>query len=209
MPLDLGVPAYLYTDSVVTAEVATDRGWHALVVPHSVTTLKGDPRVVAPMLAHKWWKCHPAKACPNTDVSIWIDGSMTISVDDFVDKCLGALGEDDWACVRHPERSCIYPEAELSAGLWWRYDGPSIKAQADHYRQFHPTKWGLIATGHNVRRHVPAVVELGEQWWVECLNWSHQDQLSLPVLLRLAEEKVKFNYNIPWHSWWLLSEHGH
>lgn len=209
VPLDLGAPAFLFTDSVITAEHATEAGWFARVVPHSVTTLHGAPEIVEPMLNHKWWKTHPELACPGVEVSLWVDGSMEVAPG-YVEKCLGALGEDDWACVRHPDRACIYPEADLSAALTWRYDAPSIKAQAAHYSQFHPEKWGLIATGANARRHTPEVLELSELWWVECLNWSHQDQLSLPVLLRLAEEKVRWNYNIPWHDveWWRLFEHA-
>jgi hypothetical protein len=132
---------------------------------------------------------------------------MEINVDGYVNRCLQALGTDDWSCVRHPARTCIYPEAQFSATLTWRYDAESIQRQARFYASFHPANWGLIATGANVRRHTPNVLELCDQWWIENLNWSHQDQLSLPVLLRLAEDKVKFNYNLPWFQWWFL--HGH
>lgn len=204
------VPAYLYTDSKQTADDAEALGWEPRIVDHRVATLRGDPRITAPMLAHKWWKTHPDLACPGVEVSLWIDGSMEVKVDDYVHRCIAALGEDDWACVPHPARNCIYPEAEFSATLTWRYDAPSILNQARFYRNIvgHPAGWGLIATGANVRRHAPNVLELSDQWWTECINWSHQDQLSLPVLLRLAEGKVKFNYNLPWFQWWHLHEHG-
>lgn len=209
VPPDLGVPAYLITDSVTVAEQATDAGWHARVVPHSITTLKGSPRIVEPMLNAKWWKTHPAQGCPGADVSLWVDGSVEV-MPGYAEKCVAALGEDDWSFVRHPARGCIYPEASYSATLTWRYDAPSLLAQSAHYRNFHPVNWGLIATTVGARRHTPAVLELSEQWWVECVNWSHQDQLSLPVLVRLAEDKIKWNYNIPWHdvSWWRIYEHG-
>lgn len=208
VPLDLGVPAFFYTDSVETAERARESGWTALVVPHSVATLNGRPGITEPMLNHKWWKTHPDRACPNTEVSIWIDGSMTITTPEFVKLCVEALGDDDWALTPHPSRTCIYPEADYSATLTWRYDAPSIKAQAAHYSTFHPFNWGLMATGFCVRRHTPAVIEVGEHWWDECVNWSHQDQISLPVLLRLFEGKVRINWNLPWFQWWFLHEHG-
>lgn len=205
----IGRPCYMFTDSEVTAERAEVVGWQVLLVPHGVATLKGSPGVTGPMLAHKWWKTHPALACPGVDVSLWLDGSMEIVVEDYVEQCLAALGDDDWACVPHPARGCIYPEATFSATLA-RYDGPSVLAQANFYRTVvgHPANWGLIATGANVRRHTPNVLELSDQWWDECINWSHQDQLSLPVLLRLSEGKVPFNYNLPWHTWWRLYPHG-
>jgi hypothetical protein len=201
---NLGVPCILYTDRELSAP-----GWEVRVVPHCIATLKGSPAITAPMLAHKFWKTHPHLAVPDADVSLWIDGSMQVVVDDYVERCLAALDVDDWSCVRHPSRGCIYPEADVSATLTWRYDADAIQAQADFYRSIgHPANWGLIATGANVRRHTANVIELGELWWKECLKWSHQDQLSLPVLLRLADGKVPFNYNLPWFQWWHLYEHG-
>lgn len=204
---DIGVPCWLYTDSHELADQARTLGWLPFVVPHGIATLKGSAAVTAPMLAHKYWKCHPHRACPHADISLWIDGSMEIVRPDYVDLCLQALGEDDWSCVPHPARGCIYPEAAFSATLA-RYDAASINAQAAHYIAFHPANYGLIATGANVRRHTPEVIEVGKQWWIECLNWSHQDQLSLPVLLRLAEGKVRWNMNLPWFQWWHLYPHG-
>lgn len=204
----LGIPCVMYTDSERTASQAREQGWEARIVRHYISTTRGDPRIVAPMLAHKFWKTHPDLALPYMEVSLWVDGSMEILTDDYAARCLAALGDDDWACVPHPARRCIYPEAEYSATLTWRYDAPSIQAQAQFYSSFHPRDWGLIATGANVRRHTWDVTELCRQWWDENLNWSHQDQLSLPVLLRLAEGRVRYNYNLPWFQWWHLHEHG-
>lgn len=202
------VPCYFYTDSPETAQEAQSLGWVPRIRPHGIATLRGDPRITAPMLAHKWWKTHPELACPDVEVSFWIDGSMEVTVGDYVDRGLNALGTADWACVPHPARTCIYPEAEYSATLTWRYDGPSIRAQAEFYRGFHPPGYGLVATGANVRRHTPKVLELSDAWWIECLQWSHQDQLSLPVLFKLAEGDVTWNMNLPWHTDWILHEHG-
>jgi hypothetical protein len=205
---DLGVPAVMFTDSDRTAEQAVTAGWEVKMVRHYITTLRGDPKIVAPMLAHKYWKCHPDVAFPGYYASLWIDGSMEILCQNYVELCLEALGEDDWSCVPHPARNCIYPEAEYSATLHWKYDPPSILAQAEFYRQFHPPGTGLQATGANVRRHTSEVLELGRLWWKEILNWSHQDQVSLPVLFRLMDGKVKYNHNLPWFQWWHLHEHG-
>lgn len=210
IPPNLGVPAYMYTDRQVTAEKAEAQGWQPRIVNHGIATLNGEVSITAPMLAHKWWKTHPHLACPDVDISLWIDGSMEIIVDNYVERCLAALGDDDWSCVPHPARMCIFTEADYSATLVWRYDGPSIRSQAEFYRRVlgHPANYGLIATGANVRRHTPAVLELGRHWWWECIVRSHQDQVSLPALLRLAEGAVPWNANLPWHQWWRLWEHG-
>jgi len=213
LPDGLTCHAYLFSDSVVTAFKAAAYGWCAKVMsdhyfPEEHLSTHGDPEIVVPMLNHKWFKMHPGEVLPDYDVSLWIDGSMELIVDDYAERCLAALGDDDWSCVPHPARSCIYPEADYSATLTWRYDADSILAQKAHYEQFHPPGAGLIATGAMARRHTPEVLELSRLWWDECVNWSHQDQLSLPVLLRLWEDKVRWNSRMTWHQDWILHEHG-
>lgn len=209
IPPTLGVPAIFYTDSRITADKAEAQGWEPRIVNHGIATLNGEPSITGPMLAHKWWKTHPALACPDVDVSLWIDGSMEITVPDYVDRCLEVLGDDDWAMVTHPARDCVYPEGEFSATLTYRYDPSATLAQIAYYKSIgFPARWGLIATGANARRHTPAVIELGEQWWWECITRSHQDQLSLSPLLWLAGDKVKWNRNLPWFEWWRLWNHG-
>jgi hypothetical protein len=137
---------------------------------------------------------------------MWIDGSMTILVNDYVQRCLASLGDDDWVMVRHPARNCVYDEAVFSASLA-RYDGPALLRQMEYYRSIgFPTQWGLMATGANVRRHTKTVIETCEHWWYENITRSHQDQLSLPVLMWLTPQ-LKYNWNMPWFIWWHLSEH--
>lgn len=198
----------MYHDQPEYAQLGFLDGWEPRYVPHNVVSRHGDPALVAPMLAHKFWKTHPARALPGVDVSIWIDASITLH-EDFVDYALDALGEDDWALIRHPWRSCIYDEAFYSATLP-RYASlaDDLHTQAAWYRELgHPARWGLAATGVLVRRHTPEVIELCEHWWQECLNWSHQDQVSLPVLLRMYEDRIKFNWNLGWWEKWELWPH--
>lgn len=210
IPADLGIPAIMFTDQEETAAEAEAAGWQPFVVKHHYESPNGDPSIVVPMLNHKVWKTHPSLALPDTDISIWIDGSMEIVVPNFMELCLTALGEDDWACMPHPARTCIYPEADYSATLTWRYDAPSLHAQARFYSGFHPANWGLIATGFNVRRHTEDVIQLGREWWTEILRYNHQDQISLPVLMKLFSDagRVRFNYNLPWHQYLRHFEHG-
>lgn len=202
------VPKLLFTDNPDIVDEAWIQGWEPRLVPHSITTLNGDVKIVEPMLNHKYWKTHPALVFPDMDYSIWVDGSIQVTVPDIVNRYLGALGQDDWSCVPHPARKCIFDEATYSATLIWRYDKDAISNQSAHYANWHPKGWGLIATGTNIRRHTSKVIELCDQWWVENLNWSHQDQLSLPVLLRLYQNDVKFNQNLTWHKDWVLHPHG-
>lgn len=203
-PLDLGVPAVMMTDDpdLEAPGWRVEVNWVGLEDP---TTW--DPAATKAMMEHKFWKCHPHLAAPDADIIIWLDASMTITVPNFVDLCLEALGDDDWAVMSHPWRRCIYDEAQFS-GLLSRYDKGSLDAQAEFYRSIgHPPNWGLFATGFSVRRMTDRVKEVGEQWWWECTTRTHQDQVSLPVLFRLAED-LKWNTNLPWWTWFHLGEHG-
>lgn len=209
---DIDIPCTFFTDDGGTFLLARDAGWDARLVNHGIVTLNGDPSVTAPMLAHKWWKTHPELACPDADISIWMDGSMEITERGYVERCLELLGEDDASFMQHPERGCVFTESAYSEVLTWRYDADALAAQAEHYKQFHPTNWGLFATGHIIRRHTPTVIELGHEWWTENITWSHQDQLSLPVLVRLFEEKgLRWNNKTTWlmDGKILLHPHGH
>jgi hypothetical protein len=200
IPPDLGVPAIMITDSEETALLARECGWRTVI---SVARSE-----LSPMMRHKWFKLHPHLVIPNAEMTLWMDASMTIAVSDYVDRCLTALGDDDWTMVPHPSRNCIYDEAVVSASYTWKYDPSLIMPQADYYRSIgHPAQWGLFATGANVRRNTEVVRRVCEQWWWENTTRSHQDQISLPVLMRLNPD-LKWNANMPWFQWWHLAEHG-
>lgn len=196
--------AYLYTDSHDQAREAAAAGWHAVLSEYP----SGDKQL-PPMLQAKWVKTHPHLVAPTADISIWLDGSMQVCVDGFTEKCVAVLGTDDISMTSHPSRSCIYPEASVTAELT-RYADCDPQAQVDSYRgQGHPENWGLFASGASVRRHTDLVAEWGYLWWLECVNWTYQDQLSLPVVTRLLGEKgLTWNTGMPWGQWWNIYEHG-
>ena len=200
VPSGLGVRAMMFTDDYTTGEVAASRGW-------DVTILGMEDVADTSMMQHKHIKTHPHVWLPSdTDVSLWVDGSFVI-YDDYVQRCLAALGEDDWSMITHPARDCIFDEAYFSAQLA-RYDGPAVIRQAEYYRSIgHPAHWGLVATGANVRRHADVVIETCEQWWYENEHRTHQDQVSLPVLLRLQGDKLRWNTNMPWGEWYGIAPH--
>lgn len=191
-PLD--IEAVVYTDD---PELKVD-GWETRYWPL--------PEIKTPMMQAKWWKTRPDLAVPEADISLWIDGSMTITHDDYVGKCLEALGDDDAVFVTHPWRDCIYVEGEYSMALE-RYKDADIRHQLESYRQRgHPEHWGLFATGANVRRHTETVFRLGKDWWWENETETWQDQISLPFLVRRFTH-LKWNTNMPWHEWWHLGYH--
>jgi hypothetical protein len=238
LPADLPCPAFMFTDAPHLAATAESIGWSSVVcqpvVSFDVNPANGDPAITVPMLKHKWFKTHPEMSMRmassirrgtgenDVEASIWLDGNMRIKIGgvEFIERCLAALGPDDWSAMRHPWRNCIYVEAEYTATVCaWRYDAAAIRRQAAAYEAAgYPRSAGLQATGFMVRRHTPLVEAIGEAWWQENLTWSHQDQISLPFVLGHARDNVAtaflddkgFGYNedLPWGELWDLLPHG-
>ena len=144
----------------------------------------------------KWWKLRPDLACPEAEVTVWIDASVTILRPDIEALALEELGDDDALFMRHPWRDDIYAEQEASHPNM-KYDGQPTAGQVAHYRaDGHPEHWGLIQTTMLVRRNNARVRALDEAWWDEIVRWSIQDQLSLPYLLRMFTKR-----RLRWHYW--------
>lgn len=193
---DLGVRQVLYSDVPVDAP-----GWEVRVDPLL--------ELPTPMLRAKWWKCRPDLAHLDADITLWVDGSMTV-VPGYVEAVLAELGDDDALFMQHPWRECIYDEYLASRGAP-KYDADVMRQQIEDYRTAgHPHRWGLWATGAITRRNTDPVIDLGWRWFRECAARSVQDQLSLPVLLRGAEalrwRTVPLD-RVPWETWWTIAAH--
>jgi hypothetical protein len=133
------------------------------------------------------------------DATVWLDGSHEVTDARFFDIALANLGPHGFALHRHPMRDCIYEEARASIAYPLKYAGQPIAEQAEHYRQLgHPEHAGLWACGSMVRVRSSLMTELMWAWWQEITGWSVQDQISLPVVCRLADvEPVAF----PWSQY--------
>jgi hypothetical protein len=147
----------------------------------------------SPRMAAKEPKLRPWKFAGGEGPWIWLDASFQIMSPTFVADALAAAGGHLLAMWEHPDRSCIYPEAELSATLP-KYAETPVLAQADHYRHAgHPARWGLWAAGLIVYRE--PVDDLADLWWTELDVWGVQDQISLPVALRATGMRPRA---LPW-----------
>lgn len=230
LPADLGIPAVMFTDNPAIADQAPSAGWSVVVTSYPYERFEadpanGDPAVVTPMLAHKYWKTHPAEAMEragrlvghDVDASIWVDGNMRITMPGpaWVAYNVEALGDDEWSLMKHPWRDCVYSEHQYTRAVCsGRYSVEAMDRQiAAIEATGHPRGWGLFATGHMVRRHTAPVLEVGDAWWADNVRWSHQDQLSLPPLVRFRAElsgvglPLRYNANLPWGLWELMG-HG-
>jgi len=132
----------------------------------------------------RWHKLHPHLLFPDRDESLHIDANVLIRerVSGLFDVM---LQEAPLALFRHPDRECVYDEAEVVKRV--RYDDPEIvDLQMGYYRaQGLPRRAGLYHAAAQFRRHAdPKLAAMLEDWWRQLKLFSHRDQLSLPYVLR-------------------------
>jgi len=162
----------LVTDDEALKDETTVRGWRVVYEPRPGV----HPNRAAKHPKYEPWKYTDAPA------SVWADASFRIVSETFAVEALDFA--EPIAQFAHPWRDCLYTEAKESAGLA-KYAGEPVLEQADHYSEMgHPENWGLWATGVIARQHTDAVRELGARWLAETYEWSFQDQISQPFVLR-------------------------
>lgn len=166
-----GLRFYAFLDEVT--ESATWRVYPALNLFH-------DPRRNARM--HKVL-CH--QFFPKADYTVWIDGTIEVTAD-IRPLVLKMMEKCEIATFKHPERNCLYEEAEACKSN--NLDaGPVIENQVERYRsQGFPRNAGLFESNVLIRKNSPKVRAFNELWWSEICRFSRRDQLSLPYALSKA-----------------------
>jgi hypothetical protein len=141
----------------------------------------------------KTHKILPHMFFPEATYSLWIDGSVAINgafpIKQWIEEC---LSESDWAIFKHPDRQCIYDEAEACIRL--SKDDPAIiQSQMALYRkENYPANNGLVESAVILRRHTEAVRQFNEAWFQEIRNNSRRDQLSFNYVAH--KTGLKFRY---------------
>lgn len=127
----------------------------------------------------------------DAEYSIYHDGNIQMLVDPhtLIEKY---LKETDVAVFAHPERDCVYDEAEACI----RYEKAAadiVHSQMEHYRkEGYPAKNGLAACWVLLRRHTETIKHFDEAWWTEWENGAPRDQLSFNYICR----KLGMKYNV-------------
>lgn len=121
------------------------------------------------------------------DFTIWVDASIRILRDTFAERFVNVAKQSGMALVPHPERDCIYDEAETSflPAVAHKYGNERSRRQVQRYReQGYPARNGLLACGVIARdMRSDTVRRIDEEWCLEVCQGSGQDQLSLPYVL--------------------------
>ena len=162
-----------------------ERGiWRSIVCPLRQET---------PRLEARWYKTHSHEFYTHTEWTLYIDASLELHrcPVDFLEWCRSIAGgsDCDMYLFKHPERDCLYREAETCVQM--RKDTPErIDSQVARYRAMDfPEHFGLWLGGVLWRRNTEAVKKFNEMWWWELLKGSHRDQISLPVVSHFSGVK--------------------
>ena len=136
-----------------------------------------------PVLSAKIYKILPHHFLKEYEYSIWVDGYFVIrgDVTILLEKY---LAKAPMALYKHPQRNCIYEEAEACIELN-KDNAETIRKQMELYRaEGYPKNNGLLACGLILRKNCPVVNKNDEDWWLEIRKHSKRDQLSFPYIAR-------------------------
>lgn len=156
-----------------------------------------------PRMRAKWFKINTHLALPDAERTIWVDGSHRILPSFSAEQILTYAEDSGIAAHFHP-RQCIYAEALASMDFQKYIDlRPSTVEQAEAYRrEGHPENGGLWACGSLARVRSERLDAAMEAWWAENVEWTYQDQVSFPVVMRrFGIEVATFpypQYGSPW-----------
>lgn len=124
-------------------------------------------------------KLRPHDFLPEFEWSLYIDNSVRLKVNPIEIQRTYATADNRFVCFKHPERDCIYDEAEEVIRLGIDSER-RVREQVDYYRQRgFPKHDGLINGGVLLRRHSdPEVARISAEWFEHVLRFSKRDQLS-------------------------------
>ncbi len=141
------------------------------------------------------------------DISIWVDGNITIKSDlnEFVNKFI----KDEYSIYvpKHPLRDCIYVESNIVVSMK-KDKKENVTPQIERYKkEGFPKNYGLLQSNIMLRKHNNEdCIRFMEQWFEELKNGSHRDQLSFNYVAWKNEDiKIfyldKLIYRSQWFNW--------
>jgi len=157
--------------------------WNLLEFPSDDLSSTYKNRLVK-MLPHRYFSEYK--------YSVYIDGNIDIigDIEKLVNEYL-IKQKHKLAVPKHPERNCLYEEAEACKNL--KKDNAEIinKQISKYKRENFPKELDLTENNIIFRKHNdPEVLNLMENWWDEFNKFSQRDQLSFLYVIW----KNNFNY---------------
>ncbi|MBQ8293836.1 MAG: DUF616 domain-containing protein [Alphaproteobacteria bacterium] len=173
------VPTHKYIDPSWDYVLFTDN--HELIRCGHV-----GPYVVRQLARHKygnvknarWHKINAHILFPEYDISLWMDGNVSILNNHIFDIANKLIANNTKIAIpMHPERNCIYAEAETIKRLHIDHKNIVNREMKKLHRDGYPENNGLSETNIMFRRHNEIISTLN-LWWHMVKNYSKRDQLS-------------------------------
>ena len=158
------------------AKEIKSRIWKYRPIPEELASLSNVKKQRAIKLC-------PHKYLPEYDLSIWVDGSITVrgNMNDFVSK---NCTDGNIFIPKHPVRSCIYKEMNTCEKMKKDTVENIERMRKKYQEEGFPQSYGLVQSNIIVRRHnEPDCIRLMDAWWKVLKEYSHRDQLSFNYVL--------------------------
>lgn len=161
-----------FDEAVLVSDKPVKSSWRNVVHPLPIPN----------RLAAKLPKFRPDLFVKN-ECSVWLDAACRDPSAWLSHTAGELLSQNDLWAFRHPDRQCIYAEAEKCKD-WKKYRDWPIDRQILKYKnEGYPVNGGLWACGVIMRRHSDSIKRFGDEWYLENSMYSIQDQISFPYLL--------------------------
>lgn len=165
-----GVDYILFTDKHIDAP-----GWKVVVE---------EPRYDTPRMSAKWYKVFPYICLPEYRYTIFIDGSLQITNQNFAKEAVESIGDDGIGIWLHPDRNDVIEES-LASKPMAKYENTTVIEQAESYdKEGLPRNGGLWCTGTIARDNEnQRMREAMFLYMKEMERWTYQDQISFPYIV--------------------------
>ncbi len=157
-------------------------------------------------------KLLPHRFLPDHEISIYLDGSLTLKTGDLEGVIAQGLQGKDLAAYPHFERDCLYEEIEECLRLGKTQAdkiGPLTRRLGD---EGFPRHLGLVETAFLIRRNTPEIRAFDEEWYGLLAEGEERDRFYLMYLLwkrQLAHAVIPNSGNFRTSPWLAFEAHAH
>ena len=143
--------------------------WHVIVLDETYSALDSIRKArKIKILGHQALKSY--------EYTVWIDGNINVIGD--VKELINYYADSDLVTFKHPQRTCVYDEANACIEYMKDSRETIIKQVALMREHNYPEENGLVESNVLIRKKTDAINSSMTAWWEMVLNYSRRDQLS-------------------------------
>jgi hypothetical protein len=186
---------FLFADQKTVGQIQNPPGHVRIVRCENAAELPEGWDALCPTRRARYWKLRPhdeRSPVSEYEYSLWIDGSISLEIDDLGVLIDRYLAYADIATLRHPWFDCTYASARFAdqfnrdtPGVIERHLGRLAAAGYAPHR-------GAAETGVLIRRHTKKIAKLGDLWWSELQSGSLRDQVSFNYCVDSLDLTVRY-----------------